>query len=53
MGENDERCGESIVLSLSLHPTGDLPKEIKVKIRDGTLVVSESDRVFAWTKARI
>ena len=53
MEESDERYGESDVLPLSLHPSGDLPKEIKVKIRRESVVVSEGDSVSAWAKARI
>ena len=43
----------SDVLTLSLRPIGDSPKEIKVKIKFGTGVVSEGDGVSAWAKARI
>ena len=53
MEENNERYGESDLLPLLLHPIGDLPKEIKVKIHDGPVVVSEGDGVSAWSKVRI
>ena len=53
MEKRDERCGESDFFPLSLRPIGDLPKEIKVKSREGSVFVSEGDGVSAWTKARI
>ena len=53
MEENNERHGESDLLPSLLHTIGDLPKEIKVKSHEGTVVVSEGDVVSAWIKARI
>ena len=53
MEESDERYGEANVLPLSLHPIDDLPKEIKMKIREGIVVVGHGDGMSAWAKARI
>ena len=53
MEESDERYGESDVSPFSLYPSGDLPKEIKVKTQRVTVVVSEGDSVPAWAKACI